>query len=176
MSTVYLAPPVEGLEPASPGSRGSRGEGRERILLVCSSGGHLLQLLSLRPAWRGLEESWVTLRGVDSESLLAGRDVVFASGPTNRSLRMAVKNTLLAWRVIRHRRPQVILSTGAAVAVPFVLIGKSLGCRVIYVESLTRIRALSLSGRLVYPLVDEFFVQWPTTTKARRARFAGALR
>jgi beta-1,4-N-acetylglucosaminyltransferase len=147
-----------------------------RILLVCSAGGHLVQLLSLRPAWQGLDESWVTLPGVDSQCLLAGCDVVFASGPTNRSLRMALKNMALAWRVIRERRPQVILSTGAALAVPFFLVGKTLGCRVVYVESLTRIRDLSLSGRLVYPLADAFFVQWPTTTRARRARFAGALR
>jgi beta-1,4-N-acetylglucosaminyltransferase len=174
---VLPGPPPDPIPaPAEPARRRPDGPGAERILLVCSSGGHLLQLLSLEPAWRGLEESWVTLRGVDSESLLAGRDVVYASGPTNRSVGMAVKNTLLAWRIIHRRRPRVILSTGAAVAVPFVLVGKAMGCRVVYVESLTRIRELSLSGRLVYPLVDAFFVQWPTTTKARRARFAGALR
>jgi beta-1,4-N-acetylglucosaminyltransferase len=165
MSTVTVSAPAA-VSSTQPG----------RILLVCSSGGHLVQLLSLAPAWRGLDETWVTLRGVDSECLLAGREVVFASGPTNRSLRMAVRNAALAWQVIRRRRPEVILSTGAALAVPFFLVGKSLGCRVVYVESLTRTRDLSLSGRLVYPLADAFFVQWPTTTRARRARFAGALR
>ena len=160
-----LAAPVPPA-PAEPG----------RILLVCSSGGHLAQLVSLSPAWRNLEETWVTLRGADSECLLAGRDVVFASGPTNRSVRRALANAVLAWRVIRAQRPEVILSTGAALAVPFFIVGKALRCRVVYVESLTRIHELSLSGRLVYPLADAFFVQWPTTTRARRARFAGALR
>ena len=32
----------------------SGGEERTEILLVCSSGGHLQQLLALRPAW----EAW----------------------------------------------------------------------------------------------------------------------
>ena len=153
----------------------SRHRAPERILPVCSPGGHLLQLLSLEPAYRGLEQTWVTLKAADSEYLLAGREVVFASGPTNRSVAKALANLRLAWRVIRERDPDVVLSTGAALSVPFFLAGKLLGRRVVYVESLTRTRRLSLSGRLVYPLADAFFVQWPTTTKLRRARFAGSV-
>jgi beta-1,4-N-acetylglucosaminyltransferase len=43
----------------------------------------------------------------------------------------------------------------------------------VYVESLTRTESLSLCGRLVYPLADEFFVQWPKAAKKRRMRYAG---
>lgn len=145
-------------------------------LLVCSPGGHLLEMLSLEPSWRGLETSWVTLPSTDVDHLLAGCDVVLAHGPTNRSIVNLLRNAALAWRVIRARRPDVILSTGAGLAVPFFLVGRLRRCRLVYVESLTRTRGLSLSGRLVYPLADRFLVQWPHAARGRRkALYAGRL-
>lgn len=151
-------------------------EPRGRALLVCSPGGHLLQLLCLAPAWEGFETTWVTLRAADSDYLLRDERVLHGRGPTNRSLRALLSNLRLAWRVVRRERPDAILSSGAALAVPFFLIGKLHGARLVYVESLTRTDSLSLAGRLVYPLADAFFVQWPEAGRGRRrARFAGRL-
>ena len=130
---------------------------------------------ALRPAWGGHRATWVTLPGADVQALLAGEDVVLAHGPTNRSFRNLLRNAVIAWRVIREVRPSAILSTGAALAVPFFVIGKLHGIRLIYVESLTRTSSISLSGRIVYPLASEFFVQWPGATKRRRARYVGSL-
>jgi UDP-N-acetylglucosamine:LPS N-acetylglucosamine transferase len=146
-----------------------------KALLVCSPGGHLLQMLCLEPAWGDLRRTWVTLEAPDSEHLLEEERVVLAQGPTNRSLRALLANLRLAWRVVRRERPDVILSTGAALALPFFLVGKLFGARLIYVESLTRTGALSLTGRLVYPLADAFFVQWPGAAGPKRARFVGGL-
>ena len=128
---------------------------------------------ALEPAWQGPARTWVTLPGADVRGLLDGEDVVLAHGPTNRSIPMALRNLRLAVRLIRSRRPEAILSTGAALAVPFFLVGRLFGCRLVYVESLTRTASLSLSGRMVYPLAHDFFVQWPTTRRPRRARYVG---
>lgn len=145
-------------------------------LLVCSPGGHLLQMLRLRPAWQHLDATWVTLEAADSRHLLRDSSAVFAHGPTNRSLRALLANLRLAWRVVRRERPRVILSTGAALAVPFFFVGKLHGCRLVFVESLTRTDDLSLAGRIVYPLADAFFVQWPRAAERRRkARYVGGL-
>lgn len=147
-----------------------------KTLLVCSPGGHLQQMLALEPAWRGMERSWVTLAAADSEHLLAGERVTFGHGPTNRSLRNLVLNFGLAWRLLRRDRPDAILSTGAGLAVPFFLVGKLLGMRLVYVESVTRIETISLSGRLVYRLADRFFVQWPQAAEQLpRAEYAGSV-
>ena len=148
---------------------------RPRVLLVTSPGGHLLQMLELEPAWRDMDRTWVTLSSEDVGHLLNGEEVVTGHGPTPRSIPNFVRNLLLAWRTVRARDPDVILSTGAALAVPFFIVGKVHGCRLVFVESLTRVRGLSLSGRLVYPLADAVFVQWPQAARRRRARFVGSL-
>lgn len=146
------------------------------MLLVCSPGGHLQQMLALEAAWQGAERAWATLPGADVSSLLAEEDVTLGHGPTNRSLKNLVLNLSLAWKVLRRRRPDAILSTGAGLAVPFFLVGKLLRIRLVYVESVTRSESISLSGRLVYPLADRFFVQWPAAAaRLRRAEYAGAV-
>ena len=98
-----------------------------QVLLVCSSGGHLLQLLALRRAWSGFSRLWVTFDKSDARSLLVGERRIVAFGPTNRNVPNLLRNLILAWRVIRHHRPKVIVTTGAGVAVPFAWIGASAG-------------------------------------------------
>jgi len=148
---------------------------RRRALLVCSPGGHLLQLMTMQPAWEDLERTWITLAAPDSDYLLRDERKVLARGPTNRSLRALVSNLWLAWRITKRERPDVILSTGAALAFPFFLAGKLRGARLVYVESLTRTTSLSLTGRLVRPLADAFFVQWPDLATEKGVRFVGRL-
>lgn len=147
-----------------------------RVLLVCSPGGHLQQMLALEPAWRGHDRAWVTLPGADVSSLLADEQVTIAHSPTNRNLKNLARNTVLAWRLLRRRRPDAILSTGAGLAVPFFLVGKLLGIRTVYVESVTRTESLSLSGRMVYPLAGRFFVQWPAVAERfEKAEYHGGI-
>jgi beta-1,4-N-acetylglucosaminyltransferase len=150
--------------------------GKVDVLLVCSAGGHLLQLLALRQAWEGFDRCWVTLEGSDSRSLLRDEPVVFAHGPTHRNLRNLLRNVRLAWRITALARPEVILTTGAALAVPFAWLGRLRGARVVYVESITRIDRPSLSCRLVAPVSARVYAQWPELARrVRRARYAGAV-
>jgi beta-1,4-N-acetylglucosaminyltransferase len=146
------------------------------MLLVCSPGGHLLQLHALAPVWRDHSRVWVTLAKSDSQSLLRDEEVVFAHGPAARSIRNLFRNLLLAWRVVRAVRPKVVLSTGAAVAVPFAWLGRLHGCRVVYVESLARTSKPSLSCRLIAPVANRVYVQWPELRAAMpKARYVGSI-
>lgn len=144
------------------------------VLLVCSAGGHLLQLHLLSRAWQGQSHLWVTHDKDDSRSLLEAEPVVYAYGPTTRNVPNLMRNLRLALRVIRRTRPQVLITTGAGLAVPFGWIGRSLGVRVVYIESFTRIDRPSLSCRLVAPVADRIYVQWPELTKhVRRGKYVG---
>jgi beta-1,4-N-acetylglucosaminyltransferase len=149
-------------------------EEKADVLLVCSSGGHLQQMLALQPAWGPYSHVWVTFDKSDSRSLLRDERVVFAYSPTNRSVKNLVRNLVLAWRTLRVVRPRVLLTTGAGVAVPFAWIGRIRGVKIVYVESFTRIEGPSLTGRLVGPVAHRSYVQWPEMERlVPKARYAG---
>jgi UDP-N-acetylglucosamine:LPS N-acetylglucosamine transferase len=131
------------------------------ILLVSSSGGHFKGLFQLEPFFSRHSRHWVTFRSATTEQLLQAETVTWAFSPTNRNLPNLLRNAWLAWHVIQQRRPDLILITGAGVAVPFVIVGKVLGCRTVFVESITRIQTLSLSARLALRWIDDLYVHWP---------------
>ena len=93
------------------------------VLLVGSSGGHLAQLLALRAWWSDRDRAWVTFPTQDAKSQLHGERVVWAYHPTTRNIPNFIRNTGLAFRLLRKEKPSVILSTGAGVAVPFFVLG-----------------------------------------------------
>jgi UDP-N-acetylglucosamine--N-acetylmuramyl-(pentapeptide) pyrophosphoryl-undecaprenol N-acetylglucosamine transferase len=150
---------------------------RVDILLVSEPGGHLLEMIGLQRAWRSFSHAWVTLDSVDTRSLLSLERVLFASGPTARSLGKLLRNLLLAWRTLLRLRPAAILTTGGAVAVPFAWVGRLLGSRIVYVECGGRADRASLSCRLIAPLADLIYVQWRALEAAvPRARYVGRIR
>jgi UDP-N-acetylglucosamine:LPS N-acetylglucosamine transferase len=137
----------------------------QRALLVGSSGGHLAQLLALEPWWSAGERSWVTFRTSDAVSQLDGEVVDFAYSPTTRNVPNLIRNFWVAWRVLRKRRPDVVVTTGAAVAIPFFVIARLLGIQTIYVEVYDRLTSRTVSGRVCRPLASAFLVQWPEQQK-----------
>jgi beta-1,4-N-acetylglucosaminyltransferase len=146
------------------------------VLLVASSGGHLLELLELANQYESHRRWWVTFDKPDARVLLIGESVTFAYGPTNRHLGNLLRNLVLAFRVMVRVRPDAVITTGAGVGVPFLYVARVFGKRAIYVESLARVDQLSLSGRLAYPVATDFFVQWPELSERyRKGRYAGAI-
>lgn len=147
-----------------------------RILFVSSSGGHLAQLVALDAWWREHDRRWVTFDTADAVSTLPGEHITWAHHPTTRNLRNLVLNLVLAVRVMRSWRPDVMVSNGAGVALPFFVLGKLLGIRTVYLEVYDRVDSRTLTGRLVRPFTDLFLVQWPEQLELYPgARLVGAL-
>ena len=136
-----------------------------KIRMVGSSGGHLTHLYMLKPFWKGKERFWVTFDKEDARSLLQGEKLYFCHYPTNRSLKALLLNTRFAWKLIRREKPDLIISSGAAVAVPFFYIGKLMGAKLIYIEVFDRIDKPTMTGKMVYPITDRFIVQWEELKK-----------
>lgn len=131
-----------------------------KICLVGSSGGHLTHLYMLKPFWQNHDRVWVTFDKADAQSLLQNETMYPCYFPTNRNLKNLLRNTVVAWKVLRKEKPDLIISTGAAVAVPFFYLGKLFGAKTAYVEVFDRIDKPTLTGKLVHPVTDLFVVQW----------------
>jgi len=118
-----------------------------RVVLVCSSGGHLIQLHQLKPWWEKHERTWVTFDLPDGRSLLEGEDVVWAYHPTTRNIPNAARNLLLASRLLDSFRPDVVVTSGAGVGVPFIIAGRVRGCTTVFVEAFERVESPSRFGK-----------------------------
>lgn len=136
-----------------------------KVCLVGSSGGHLTHLYMLKPFWENKERFWVTFDKEDARSLLQEEKMYPCYFPTNRNIFNLIRNTGLAWKVLRKEKPDLIISSGAAVAVPFFYLGKLFGAKCIYIEVFDRIDKPTMTGKLVYPIADKFIVEWEEMKK-----------
>ncbi len=131
-----------------------------KVGLVGSSGGHLTHLYMLKAFWENKERFWVTFDKEDARSILKDEKMYFCFYPTNRNLLNLIRNTVVAIKVLHKEKPDLLISSGAAVAVPFFYLAKLRGCKLIYIEVFDRIDKPTMTGKMVYPIVDKFVVQW----------------
>ncbi|HEX9118100.1 MAG TPA: PssD/Cps14F family polysaccharide biosynthesis glycosyltransferase [Anaerolineae bacterium] len=147
-----------------------------KIGLICSHGGHLTEMLGLIDAFSGHDLFFATYESARVAELRT-RYPTYALQNIGTSPWRAFKALLPAWRILRLERPQVIVSTGSEIALPFFLLARLLRIRTIFVESVCRVETASQTGRVLYPLADVFLVQWPQLLAryGRRARYEGGL-
>lgn len=126
-----------------------------KVCLVGSSGGHLTHLYMLKDFWKDKDRFWVTFDKEDARSILENEKVIPCYYPTNRNIKNLIKNTFLAIKVLLKEKPDLIISSGAAVAVPFFYIGKILGAKLVYIEVFDRIDKPTVTGKLVYPIDED---------------------
>ena len=70
-----------------------------------------------------------------------------------------------AIELYEKEKPDMIISSGAAVAVPFFYVGKIIGAKLIYIEVFDRVKKPTITGKMVYPIADKFVVQWEEQKK-----------
>lgn len=119
----------------------------------------------LKPFWKNKHRFWVTFNKEDARSLLQNEKVYFCHFPSNRSIKALILNSIRAFTIIPKEKPDLIISSGAAPAIPFFYIGKLLGVKTIYIEVFDRINTPTLSGKLCYPVADRFIVEWEEMKK-----------
>jgi UDP-N-acetylglucosamine:LPS N-acetylglucosamine transferase len=136
-----------------------------KLGMICSSGGHLLLLHLLKDFWEQHDRFWVTFNKEDAVSLLKEERTYWAYFPTNRNMFNLVRNFFVAVKVLLKEKPDILVSTGAGVAIPFFYLGKLLGKKLVFIEAYERIDNPSLTGRLVYPITDAFILQWEEQQK-----------
>ena len=136
-----------------------------KICFVGSSGGHLTHLYMLKPFWKDKERFWATFDKEDARSLLKGEIIYPVYYPSNRSVKALIINTFRAIKILGKEHPDLIISSGAAPAIPFFWIGKMMGAKTIYIEVYDRIDKPTIAGKLCYPVTDKFIVEWEEMKK-----------
>lgn len=149
-----------------------RNEQNIDVLVVCSVGGHLTQLLALSGAYVHLNYHFVVNDRCDLAEIMVSNTSVITHA--DRNLKQ-IKNWYEAFSILKRLKPRVILSNGASPGVVFGFIGKYFfGCKYIFLESYSRVKTPSLSARLSYIFADSFYVQWPGLSKRfKRAEYKG---
>lgn len=147
-----------------------------KIALVCSQGGHLTGIMQVMDAFEGADIFFATYSGSREDELreIAPTYVTTYSGV---DLLSAARYFFWALRVLLRERPTAIVSNGAEIAIPFFYLGKLLRIKLIYIEGWFSVNELSKTGKMVYPVADAFFVQWPQLLEkcGKKARYEGAV-
>ena len=146
----------------------------KKIGLICSAGGHLVEILQLAEAFEGYPFFFLTYR----ERATSNREKTFYISNFSRNPFSLMTGVLRILYVFLKERPSILLSTGSEIAIPSFYIGKFLfGTKLIYVESAAQVYQPSLTGRCVYRITDLFLVQWEPLLRryGPRAKFAGGL-
>jgi UDP-N-acetylglucosamine:LPS N-acetylglucosamine transferase len=146
----------------------------KKIGLICSPGGHLVEVLQLLEAFGDCPFFFLTYK---EKATLNRKNTFYVSNFAKNPFSLIVGILKILYIFVRER-PRILFSTGAEIAIPSFYIGKFVfHTRLIYLECSAQVYNPSLTGRWVYPISDLFLVQWePLLTQyGSRAKYVGGL-
>jgi len=138
----------------------------KRVVFIASTGGHLNELLQLRELFQFYDYQIITEGGPSTSHLKTKYPnhvhyLLFGSKEHLFTyIFKFIVNTFISLIYVLRFRPQFIVSTGTHTAVPFCYIGKLIGSKIIYIETFANVYHGNLAGKLIYPIVDEYLIQW----------------
>jgi beta-1,4-N-acetylglucosaminyltransferase len=133
---------------------------RKKVCVVSSCGGHLAEVRLLKPAFEHHDHFYVL-----NDRVLLPQDMenkTYFATLFERDVRGFLANLKEAFQILRKEKPDLILSTGAGILIPFALWAKLFRIPVVFVETLNRVHHPSLTAKIMYRLADRFFYQWET--------------
>lgn len=148
-----------------------------KICIVASVGGHLQQCLKLMPVLKNHKVFIITFSTKHMKSSLRVYKKYLVENPQRKPIKY-ILGLPLFYKILKKENPDIIISTGAGVAVPFFILGKYLfKSKLIFIESLSRIYEPSQTGQILYHISDLFIVQWkPLLDKyGRKAVYGGTI-
>ena len=137
---------------------------QKTIVAIASQGGHWVQLRRMRAAWAGCHVIYVTTQeGYRAEVARSEPDALFLTVPDAnlwQKFRLLWQAVSVARILLRHR-PDAVVTTGAAPGYFAIRIGRMLGAKTVWVDSIANGEALSLSGSKAGPYANMWLTQWP---------------
>jgi exopolysaccharide biosynthesis glucuronosyltransferase PssD len=160
-----VEPMVEAVQPRQPS---------RKVLAVASSGGHWIQLMRLRPALAGHDLAFATSEVGYREDVAEARFYRFRDASRWDKVGLVRLLLRMAWILLRER-PDVVITTGAAPGYFALRLGKWLGARTVWLDSLANAEEMSLSGKRVQPFADLWLTQWPEVARDGGPEFRGSV-
>lgn len=145
-----------------------------KVLAVASRGGHWVQLLRLREAFDSCEVVYVTTDPEYRTSVDGSRLRTVVEANRNQKLRMCLLILQMLFVIIRER-PTSIVTTGAAPGYLAIRIGRLLGVKTLWIDSIANAEQLSLSGRLASRCADVTLTQWEHLAEEGGPEYRGAV-
>jgi UDP-N-acetylglucosamine:LPS N-acetylglucosamine transferase len=145
-----------------------------KVCIVSSCGGHLTEVRCLKPAYEVYEYFYV----LDDKAMLPAdmQGKTYFVSHSERDWKFLL-NLWEAFQLLRKEKPDIVLSTGAGLAVPFAIVGRYIfKTRIIFIETIARLNKPSLSGKIMYRLAHEFYYQWKALSQFfPKAKYGGPL-
>lgn len=133
---------------------------RRKVLLVASAGGHWVQLSRLSPALVGHDMLYATtMKGTPAP--IGERPVKVISDASQSTPGRVPVTVLQLMLIFVSFRPHCVISTGAAPGLLAIVLGRMLGCRTVWLDSIANSEELSRSGRMARRWADLWLTQWP---------------
>lgn len=152
--------------------RSNGGGKRPRLLAIASGGGHWDEMMILRSAWRNCEVHYATtMRGLGARAGLGKAHLV---PDCNRNARFEVVRSIFSLSLLLVRlRPDVVVTTGALPGLLALMLGRALGARTIWIDSVANAEEMSLAGIKARRHCDLWMTQSPSVAAASGACYAG---
>jgi UDP-N-acetylglucosamine:LPS N-acetylglucosamine transferase len=142
------------------------------VLLICSGGGHWVQMSKLLPAFDGQKVNIATVdTSVRSQYPL--HDFVKVPDFNRSEPFKIIKGFCQIFNIVYQSKAKYVISTGAAPGLLGLITAKIMGKKTLWIDSIANPKKISLSGRIASCFVDEILTQWPTLSENGRAQYKG---
>ena len=141
---------------------------KPKVCLVSSCGGHFMELMQLLPLVEDKKYYIVTEKNVASTGAVIKHPHHYLVQQERDGLGFVFKfvwNIILSFIYFMIEQPTTIITTGAGASYPTCIFARIFKRRIIYIESFAKLNSESMTGKMVYPFANYFFVQWPEMKK-----------
>ena len=144
-----------------------------RILLMCSKGGHLEEMMGLKDAWGRYEHLLLTYRSARTDVIKENK--ILISHPFNSIPRFCRDLLAAVFRIILYK-PDVLISTGMGWTDIFVFpLCRIAGTYTVYIESAANVDYISGTAKFLRPFARRFLVQWKGLADSIGAEYHGGV-
>jgi UDP-N-acetylglucosamine:LPS N-acetylglucosamine transferase len=139
---------------------------KKKVLFISSTGGHLDELMQLKPMFEKYDYHIVTEKtksNLNLKNKFPKKVSFLVYGTKDHMITYPFKllfNCFKSLFIFIKIRPKFIISTGAHTAGPMCCLGKIFGSKIIYIETFANSKTKSATGSIVYKFADLFIVQW----------------